>query len=291
MLKKKNFVLVGAAGFVAKRHIQVIKETRNNLVAAVDVNDSIGILDNFFPKCIYLKKIDEIKKLKKKIRIDYLVVCTPNHLHRRHIEFGIKNKINVICEKPFVISTNDFKKIINLEKKSKKTINVILQLRHHPSLKKLKNKIKTSKKIHKVSLNYVTSRGDWYFKSWKGNEKKSGGILMNIGIHFFDMLIWIFGDLIYFNIDYLHKNKAKGSLKLQKANVKWKLSLDKKDIPKSNKSKISFRSIKVDNKELEFSEKFNFLHKKSYQSILNSNKSNYISAYKSINLIEKIKKF
>ena len=287
----KNFIIVGVSGFVADRHLSAIKNTNNNLLAAFDINENVGKLDTYFPDCKFYKKLSNLKSFikKSKKKIHYLSVCTPNHLHFKHIKFGLENNLDIICEKPIVINKSQFNKLDNLSKRKNKKVFSILQLRNHPSLLELKKKIDNSKKIHKVEIVYYTYRGDWYFKSWKGNSRKSGGIMLNIGVHFFDMLIWIFGNVLKKKMIKLSSLSAQGELLLDKANVSWKLSLDKKDISKITKNKV-YRSIKVDGKEIEFSKIFNDLHTLNYKSILNSKESNLLDAFKAINLINSLKK-
>lgn len=272
---------MGAAGFVAPRHLRAIKETNNELLAAYDPNDSVGIIDSFFPKAHFFTEFERfdrhIEKLKidSNQQIDYVSVCTPNYLHDAHIRFGLRNGADAICEKPLVLNPWNAEALSSLQAKSSNKINTILQLRLHPSIVKLKQKIETdsSNKIHDIDLTYITSRGNWYYASWKGNIEKSGGICSNIGIHFFDMLIWVFGKVQNSTVHLMEHDRASGVLVLEKAKIRWFLSINAETLPRaiSSKGQRTFRTIKIDNEELEFSDGFTDLHTKSYQEILNGN--------------------
>ncbi len=287
----KNFVLIGVSGYVAKKHLLAIKNSNNNLIAAYDVNKNLSILKDLFPRCKFINKIKSLKKfiLESKKKINYLTVCSPNHLHYKHIKFGIEMGLNVICEKPIVLNLIQFNKLMKLTKIKNNKINSILQLRHHPSLIKLKQKVNQTNKIHKVDLLYYTERDQKYFKTWKGNNKKSGGIMLNVGVHFFDLLMWIFGGVENSKIFLLNQQNAKGLLKLKKAEITWNLSV-KSIKNKNNKNLNVFRSIKIDGKEIKFSKTFDDLHLLNYKYILNSEKSNLEEAFKSIQLINELKK-
>lgn len=273
----KNFALIGAAGFIAPRHLKAIKETGNNLVAALDKFDQVGIMDSYFPNAdffIEFERFDRhIDKLKRRGEaIHYMSICTPNYLHDSHIRFALKQGCDVICEKPLVLNPWNIDSLREIENEFGKKVYNILQLRLHPVIIDLKKKIASGPpdKIYDVDLAYITSRGHWYFTSWKGDTAKSGGIATNIGIHFYDMLTWIFGPLKK-NVVHIHTHdRAAGFLELEKARVRWFLSINADTLPDEVKSigKRTFRSITVEGKELEFSEGFTDLHTRSYEEIV-----------------------
>lgn len=272
----KNFILIGAAGYIAPRHIRAIKETNNNLLAIFDPFDSVGFIDSYFPQAAYFREFERldrhVEKLKHEgIKVDYVSVCSPNYLHDAHIRFGLRHGADVICEKPIVLNPWNIDRLIELEQQTQQKVYSILQLRHHPSIMALREKIMaSSKNDYDVSLQYITSRGAWYHHSWKGDVSKSGGIATNIGIHFFDMLTWIFGSMKSFELQTHEAATAKGILHLERAKVQWKLSIDENELPKEvfEKGQRTFRSIKIDDEELEFSEGFTDLHTVSYNEIL-----------------------
>lgn len=275
----KNFALIGCAGYVAPRHLQAIKDTGNRLVAALDLHDSVGILDKFFPDARFFteferfdRHIEKLRRADEKDRVHYVSICSPNYLHDAHVRFAFRIGANAICEKPLVINPWNLDALAKLELETNKKVFCILQLRRHPSLIELKKKVeRESYPIkHEVELDYVTPRGKWYKESWKGDVKKSGGIVTNLGVHFFDMLIWIFGRVEGFEVNYSDKNKISGKLRLEKANVIWSLSTDKQDIPEKvlTHGNSAYRSIKIDGVELEFSNVFNELHTEVYKEIL-----------------------
>lgn len=289
MKKPKNFVLLGVAGYIAPRHLKAIKETGNNLVAAMDPHDSVGILDSYFFDSSFFTEFERLERFVEKQRIenspnkiDYVSICTPNYLHDAHIRFALRMGADVICEKPLVINPWNLESLADFEKEQNKRsktmkhkegpkINTVLQLRLHPSIVALREKIKKSKKKHHdIELTYVTPRGLWFDYSWRGDVPKAGGIIIEIGIHFFDMLLWIFGDVKSFEVYENNNRRAMGSLKLERGNVKWFLSIDKEDLPgkEINKDNKPYRSIKIDGEELEFSEGFTDLHTKVYQNVL-----------------------
>lgn len=277
----KKFSLIGVGGYIAPRHLEAIKETNSLLVSALDPNDSVGVIDNYFPNAFYFKEFERFDRhvykisLNKKTKLDYITICSPNYLHDSHIRFALRSGANAISEKPLVLNPWNLDGLIELEKKTGCKVNTILQLRLHPSIIKLSKKINSMelKKKLDIDLTYITSRGNWYGRSWKGDIKKSGGIATNIGIHLFDMLHFIFGELkkskIFLNTD----SKQSGFLELEKANIRWFLSIDNEDIPKKirEKGKTTYRSITIDKKEIEFSEGFKNLHIKSYKEILKGN--------------------
>lgn len=275
----KNFALIGVAGYIAPRHLKAIKDTGNRLIAATDPFDSVGILDHYFDDVDYFKEFERFDRHAEKLRransdkkIDYVSICSPNYLHDAHIRFALRIGADAICEKPLVLNPWNLDGLAELEKESGKRIYNILQLRVHPSIISLKEKISQGKsnKKHEVNLTYITSRGRWYYYSWKGDIQKSGGVATNIGIHFFDMLIWIFGKVQNLRVEYSSERKNIGYLELEKANVKWFLSLDKSDLPEDviKEGKSTYRSITVDGEEIEFSGGFVDLHTIVYEKIL-----------------------
>lgn len=276
--ESKNFALIGAAGYIAPRHMKAIKETGNNLVAALDPFDSVGIIDSFFPNADFFIETERFDRHMDKLRrsgngkIDYVSICSPNYLHDAHIRLALRNSAHAICEKPLLLNPWNLQGLEDIEKETGKKVFNILQLRHHPSIIQLKEKFDAlpDDKIHDIELTYITSRGKWYFYSWKGDIKKSGGVVTNIGIHFFDMLSWIFGKVESSTVHVAEENKAAGLLRLKKANVKWFLSLNSKDLPRKavDEGKPTYRSITIDNEEIEFSGGFTDLHTISYRDIL-----------------------
>lgn len=273
-----NFALIGAAGYIAPRHMRAIKDTDNELIAALDPMDSVGIIDSFFPNADFFieperfdRHLDKLRRSKKN-KVDYVSICSPNYLHDAHIRMALRNNANAICEKPLVLNPWNLEGLEEIERESGRKIFNILQLRHHQAIIDLKKRIESlpNDKIHDIDLTYITSRGKWYHYSWKGNVSKSGGIVTNIGIHFFDMLGWIFGDMKSSTVHLLKDDKASGLLQLKNANIRWYLSIDKNDLPDSavREGKPTFRSIKVDNEEFEFSGGFTDLHTESYRNIM-----------------------
>ena len=273
----KNFALIGIAGYIAIRHVKAIKETGNQLVAALDKFDSVGFVDSYFPNSDFFVEFERfdrhIAKLNRQGRnVEFVSICSPNYLHDSHIRFALRNGADAICEKPLVLNPWNIEALIDYEKETGKKIYNILQLRHHPDIVALKKKIDALPpgKMHDIDLTYITSRGNWYHFSWKGDEQKSGGIATNIGVHFFDMLTWIFGDVKENRVHLLNEDKAAGFLQLEKARVRWFLSIDFDDIPSEVKERgdRTFRSITVDGEAIEFSGGFTDLHTVSYREIL-----------------------
>lgn len=294
----KNFALIGAAGYIAPRHLKAIKDTANNLLCALDKFDSVGILDNYFPNADFFTEFERfdrhIEKIKRNgIALDYLSICTPNYLHDAHIRMALRSGANAICEKPLVLNPWNVDALLDIEKESGKKINTILQLRLHPSIMQLKHKIDTTntKEKYDVDLTYITSRGKWYDRSWKGDESKSGGIATNIGIHFYDMLSWIFGKVQENRVHLREKDKAAGFLEFEKARVRWFLSIDEQSLPKAiqEKGQKTFRSITINNEELEFSSGFTELHTESYKSILKGEGFGLLDAKTSVDIVHKIR--
>ena len=273
----KNFALIGVAGYIAPRHLQAIRDTRNNLVAALDKFDTVGILDSYFPSADFFTEFERFdrhldKQRRQGNKIDYVSICTPNYLHDSHIRFALRHQADAICEKPLVLNPWNVDALEEIEKETSKKVFTILQLRLHPSIIALKKEVEESPKdkIFYVDLTYITSRGHWYQTSWKGDVSKSGGVATNIGIHFFDMLSWVFGGIKKNIVHLLSEDSAAGVLELEKAKVRWFLSIDYANIPEALKSagKRTYRSLTMEGKEIEFSDGFTDLHTKSYQHIL-----------------------
>ena len=293
-----NFGLIGAAGYIASRHLKAIKETGNNLVAALDRFDSVGIMDSFFPKSDFFVEFERFDrhfdKLKRQgTKIDFVSICTPNYLHDSHIRFALRQGTDAICEKPLVLNPWNIDALSEIERETGGHVFNILQLRLHPVIIKLKKDIDNGPKgkVYDIDLTYITSRGNWYNISWKGNIQKSGGIATNIGVHFFDMLTWIFGDVDENIVHLSEPHRAAGFLGLKKARVRWYLSIDANDLPTDIKAKgqRTYRSIVIDKSELEFSEGFTELHNKSYEEILKGNGFGIQEARKSIETVFNIR--
>jgi len=296
--ESKNFALIGVAGYIAERHLKAIKDTNNNLVASLDKFDSVGKIDSYFPNSDFFTEYERfdrhIDKLKRdNIHIDYVSICTPNYLHDSHIRFALRHGADAICEKPVVLNPWNIDALQEIEKETGRKIFNILQLRLHPSIIELKRKIENGPrdKVYDIDLSYITSRGNWYNISWKGNKEKSGGVATNIGVHFYDMLTWIFGDIEENIVHVSDPLKTAGYLKLKNANVRWFLSVDYNDIPKEIKEKNqrTFRSITVEGEEIEFSGGFTDLHTLSYQEIIKGNGFGLEDTKKSIEIVYKIR--
>lgn len=281
------------------RHLRAIKETNNKLVVALDKFDSVGIMDSYFPDAAFFVEFERfdrhIEKLRKRrnVHLDYVSICTPNYLHDSHIRMALRSGADAICEKPLVLNPWNIDALSDMEKEFDKKVHTILQLRLHPSIIALKNKIENGPKgkIYDVDLTYLTSRGNWYYTSWKGDITKSGGIASNIGIHFYDMLSWVFGDLKN-NIVHLHTHdRASGYLEFEKARVRWFLSINFDLLPKEvrEKGQSTYRSITVDGEEIEFSEGFFDLHTKSYENILAGQGFGLEEARNSIEIVHEIR--
>jgi len=293
----KNFALIGAAGYIAPRHMKAIKETGNNLIAALDKNDSVGIIDSYFPDADFFTEYERFDRHIDKLRragqnVDYVSICTPNYLHDSHIRFALRQNADAICEKPIVLNPWNIDALNEIERETGKKIYTILQLRLHQAIVDLKKKVDANKdKIYDVDLTYITSRGKWYFYSWKGVSQKSGGIATNIGVHFFDMLAWIFGDVKENIVHYSDDKKAAGFLQLENARVRWMLSLDRNDLPQyaTDKGMSTFRSITIEGEELEFSGGFTDLHTKSYEQIISGNGFTLEDARRSIETVYTIR--
>lgn len=299
MSNTKNFALIGAAGYIAPRHLKAIQDTDNTLIAALDKFDSVGIMDQYFPKADFFTEFERfdrhLEKLKRhqNIRLDYVSICSPNYLHDAHIRMALRSGAHAICEKPIVLNPWNIDALAAIEKESAGNIYTILQLRLHSAIVALKAKVASEVKQGKydIDLTYITSRGRWYDNSWKGDESKSGGIATNIGVHFYDMLSWVFG-AVQENIVHLReKHKASGYLEFENARVRWFLSIDENDLPQPVKEKgqRTYRSITIDHQELEFSAGFTELHTKSYQEILKGNGFGLSDVRKSIEIVHDIR--
>ena len=273
----KQFAVIGLSGYIAQRHIKAIKETRSNLLAAIDPHDNVGFLDSYYPEASFFTEYVRFDRYMDKLQntssgVDFVSVCSPNYLHDAHIKSALRWGADAICEKPLVLNPWNLDTLERLEKETGNRVWNILQLRLHPSIIALKEKINNSPAdvIHEVDLTYITSRGLWYYASWKGDISKSGGIATNIGIHFFDMLTWIFGAVKSNKVQLHTHDRAAGVLELNKANVRWFLSINGDTLPKDIKEKgqTTFRSIKVDQEEIEFSSGFTDLHTESYKQII-----------------------
>ena len=295
----KNFALIGAAGYIAPRHLKAIKDTNNNLIAAYDKFDSVGIIDSFFPYADFFVEFERfdrhIEKLKrqKNIHLDYVSICTPNYLHDAHIRMALRRDAHAICEKPLVLNPWNIDALADIEKLTSKKVYTILQLRLHPSIIALKEKVDKGPKdkIYDIDLTYLTSRGHWYYTSWKGDISKSGGIASNIGVHFYDMLSWIFGEVKQNTVHIHTHDRAAGYLELKKARIRWFLSINYDTIPDKIKQKgqRTYRSITVDGQEIEFSGGFTELHTSSYQHILDGNGFGLSESRQSIEIVHEIR--
>lgn len=273
----KNFALIGAAGYIAPRHMRAIKDTGNRLAAACDVNDSVGIIDSLAPDADFFTHFECFYEHAQKLRrtpakaLSHVAVCSPNHLHHAHIAAGLRLGCDVICEKPLVPTPALVDELARVEKETGQRVFNILQLRHHEAIVGLRNKVTAAPQATKfdVDLTYITSRGKWYAASWKGDPRKSFGVATNIGVHFFDMLHFVFGALQQSQVHHLSENSAGGYLEYQRARVRWFLSIDASDLPETVRGKkTTYRNIDVSGEPLEFSEGFTDLHTVSYQEIL-----------------------
>lgn len=275
----KKFGLIGAAGYIAPRHMQAIKATGNTLVAAYDPNDSVGVIDSHFPDADFFteferfdRHVDKLRRANHGNKLDFVSICSPNYLHDSHMRFGLRSGCDVICEKPLVLNPWNIDGLLEIERDTGHKVNTILQLRVHPSIIALRDQVRAAQRAtkHEVDLTYITSRGHWYLQSWKGDVKKSGGIATNIGVHFFDMLHFIFGALQHNVVHLASETKAAGYLEYEHARVRWFLSVDVADVPAAQRlvGQRTYRSITVDGEEIEFSGGFTDLHTRSYEEIL-----------------------
>ncbi len=296
MIKNKNFALIGASGYIAPRHMKSIKDTNNNLLVAYDPFDSVGILDSYFPNAHFFTEFERFdrhisKMLYKKQNIDYFSICSPNYLHDSHIRYSLRMGSNAICEKPLVINPWNLDTLESILEKSQGKIYCILQMRLHKNAITLKKSIIDKKISSSVNLEYITSRGNWYKNSWKGDINKSGGVLMNIGIHFFDLLIWVFGKVNGYEVKYRDSDKVEGKLFLKNASINWKLSINYDDLPKQIKMKglRTYRSLTIDGDDFEFSDGFTELHTDSYKEIVKGKGFTVNDVRPSIELVYKLR--
>lgn len=293
----KNFAIIGVGGYIAPRHLEAIKEAGHNLVAAYDNKDSVGIMDRYFPDCQFFTEFERFESFVDSLKgtanqIEFVSICTPNYLHASHIKFALSHGAHAICEKPLVLTTKEMDELAQYEKNYGRNVYTVLQLRVHDAILALKKKVEAEgRKDYKITLDYMTSRGQWYHESWKGDVKKSGGLSTNIGVHFFDMLTWIFGEAK----EVVSKNKTadfeSGYVKLEKADVDWSLTIDRKRLPEAavKSGKTTFRSIRINGEEFEFSEGFTELHKKVYGDILSGKGYGLMEARPAIAIVEQIR--
>jgi len=294
-----NFAMIGAAGYIAPRHMKAIRDTGNKLITALDKYDGVGIIDSFFPEADFFTEPERFDRHLDKLRrkgeqkIDFVSICSPNYLHDAHMRLALRNDAHAICEKPLVLNPWNVDALKELEKETGKNIHTILQLRLHPAIAGLRQKVASGPpdKVYDIDLTYITSRGKWYFISWKGDPAKSGGIATNIGIHFFDMLSWIFGPVQQQQVHLLEPDKAAGFLRLKNARIRWFLSIDEHTLPLTaiQAGKRTFRSITIEGEEFEFSEGFTDLHTLSYQNILSGNGFGLNDAMQSISTVYEIR--
>jgi len=306
MQRPLNFALIGAAGYIAPRHMKAIKDTGNKLVCALDPYDGVGIIDSYFPHADFfieperfdrhLDKLRRISLSKKRIddnKVDYVSICSPNYMHDSHIRLALRNDAHAICEKPIVLNPWNLDALNEIQKETGKKVFTILQLRLHPSIKALREQVQKGPKdkIYDLDLTYITSRGNWYFRSWKGDVSKSGGIATNIGVHFFDMLTWVFGKVKENVVHVLNDQKAGGLLKLENANIRWFLSIDYDDIPEAIRKtgKRTYRSLLMGDQEIEFSDGFTDLHSEMYREIIAGRGFGLMDAKQSINIVYHIR--
>lgn len=276
----KRFGLIGAAGYIAPRHMRAIRDTKNDLVVAMDISDSVGVIDSHFPDAEFFTEFEQFEafvedeKLAGR-KLDFITICSPNYLHLPHMKFALRNGINVICEKPLVLGASDLDTIIAYEKVYGARVNSILQLRLHPAILDLKAKVQSApaNEVFDVELTYITSRGKWYMNSWKGADQKSGGVATNIGVHFYDMLQFIFGAVLKNDVYYRDAKTVSGFLEYERARVRWLLSIDAALLPENavRGEKLTYRSMTISGEELEFSAGFTDLHTQSYEHILAEN--------------------
>jgi UDP-N-acetyl-2-amino-2-deoxyglucuronate dehydrogenase len=294
----KRFALIGAAGYIAPRHMKAIKDNNCDLIAAYDPYDGVGIMDSIFPDADFFTEFERfdryVDKLKRKQNaLDYVSICSPNYLHDAHIRFGLKSGCNVICEKPIVLNPWNLDALLEIENETNRKVFTILQLRLHPVIIDLRNKILNGPKdsIYEINLKYVTSRGKWYHRSWKGDLSKSGGIATNIGVHFFDMLTWIFGDVERIELKNQNSETASGILYLEKARINWMLSIDYNMVPIEVKKlgKRTYRILEIEGEQIEFSDGFTELHNISYKNILDGKGFGISECKKAIEIVSKIR--
>lgn len=294
----KKFALIGVGGYIAPRHLKAIKDTENTVVAAYDIFDSVGVIDSYFPSCSFFTEFELFdryisKKLLEGDKLDYVSVCTPNYLHDAHVRYGLRQGCDVICEKPIVLNPWNIKALEGMEQLTGKNVYTILQLRRHHTIIALKNRIDNGdpNKIYDIDLSYITSRGNWYYTSWKGDIQKSGGVATNIGVHFYDMLSWIFGEVEENIVHVASHDRVAGFLRLKKARIRYFLSINEDTLPVAVKkaNKRTFRSLQIDGEEIEFSDGFTELHTDSYSQILKGNGFRVSEARRSVEIVHDIR--
>ena len=296
----KNFALIGAAGYIAPRHLNAIKDTGNNLVAVTDPHDAVGIMDSYFPDALYFPSQERFERYINKLKnendanaIDIVSICSPNHLHESHIRLAFWSGADAICEKPLVINPWNLDTLTGLEEETGKRVSTVLQLRLQPDIVQFKEQFEKEKHNEKIDVNltYITRRGNWYHYSWKGDEEQSGSLMMNIGVHFFDLLVWLFGDVERYELNHFDANKAAGVLELKKARVRWFLSIDYDDLPKEHKAegRYAYRSFTFNGDEIELSKGFTDLHTRVYESILAGKGFGIEDARPSIELVHRLR--
>jgi UDP-N-acetyl-2-amino-2-deoxyglucuronate dehydrogenase len=299
----RNFALIGAAGYIAPRHMQAIRDTGNRLIAALDPSDAVGVLDRFSYDVSFFTEFERFDRHAEKLRrlgdaqrIHYVVICSPNYLHDAHIRFALRIGADAICEKPLVLNPWNLDGLAEIEAESRGRIYTILQLRRHPAIAALKERIDREPAPpaggkHVIDLTYITSRGKWYFISWKGDVHKSGGVATNIGIHFFDMLMWIFGGVVHRELHYASDRRMAGFLELERARVRWFLSVDHRDLPAAVHAAggTTHRSLVIDGEEIEFSGGFTDLHTQVYRDILAGGGYGIAAARPSISLVSELR--
>lgn len=295
-----NFALIGAAGFVAPRHMQAIHNNDGHLVAAVDPHDSVGILDRYFPDCRFFTEVERFDRHLEKLRrrpdderVSWVSVCSPNYLHDAHIRLALRVGAHALCEKPLTINPWNLEQLMELEQEYDQKVYTVLQLRVHPALKALRERLvaQRGQRRHQVQLTYMTRRGAWYLYSWKGDESRSGGLAMNIGVHFFDLLLWLFGPVQSSVVHAQSPTRTAGALTLQHADVRWMLSIDADDLPAATREagKPAFRSLTMDGDEVEFSDVFGDLHTDVYRETLAGRGFTLADAQPSIELVHQIR--
>jgi UDP-N-acetyl-2-amino-2-deoxyglucuronate dehydrogenase len=295
----RNFALIGAAGYVAPRHMRAIRDTGNRLVAAADPHDAVGVLDRWFLDVRYFPEIERLDRHLEKLRrgpeaerVHYVSICSPNYLHDAHVRLALRVGAKAICEKPLVINPWNLEQLAQLEAETRGEVRAILQLRHHPQLAALQERIGSDAgRRHRVKLAYVTGRGQWYQASWKGNEERSGGLATNIGVHFFDLLLWLFGEARSVEVHESDRSTMSGLLALERADVEWLLSVDFARLPfaAAPGAQTTHRSMAIDGQEIEFSGGFEDLHTRAYEEILAGRGFGIADARPSIELVHRIR--
>jgi UDP-N-acetyl-2-amino-2-deoxyglucuronate dehydrogenase len=296
MTEVLRFGLVGAAGYVAPRHMRAIKEVGGDLAAAFDPSDSVGVLDSHFPHARFFTEFERFDRYVDRSRrsgqkLSHISICSPNYLHDAHVRFALRSDADAICEKPLVLNPWNLDGLAELEADTGRRVNTILQLRLHPAILELRKHVADApaSEVHEVDLTYITSRGAWYYASWKGDESKSGGIATNIGVHFYDVLGFVFGELRQNVVHHKAIDFASGYLEFERARVSWFLSINGKDLPQTAGGKPTFRSLTIDGRELEFSEGFGDLHTESYRQILAGNGYGVADVRQSIETVSHIR--